>query len=116
PGDLEGAGDAAVADPVRGEPADLLAAKADGPRRGWERARHAVEKRGLARAVGADQPEDLTLAHLEGHLAERGEPTEALGQPGNGQHVRGARRGNARRGPSRPPPTFLASRKRRGGR
>jgi len=38
--------------------------------------REAVEERGLAGAVGADQAEDLALEHVEGHAVERDDSAE----------------------------------------
>src|SRR5262249_7078085 len=86
-GDLEGTGDPAVADGVRRQPGHLLAPEPDRARRRRQRARHAVEQRGLAGAVGADEAEDLALRHLEGDPTEGEDPPEPLGQPPDAQHA-----------------------------
>ena len=39
----------------------------------------AVDQRGLARAVGADETEDLALADVEIHVRDRGQPPEPFG-------------------------------------
>src|SRR5262245_22681949 len=98
-GDLERPRHAAVADLVGGEPAELGAAEPDRPRGGDEGPGDAVEQRGLARAVRADEPEDLALVHLERDLVQGGEPAEALGHAGEAEHA-GASvwRARARRG------------------
>src|SRR5438552_7642796 len=87
PRNLELARDPEVADPVGREAGELLRAEADraGARR--ERARHAVEEGGLARAVRADEAEDLALLHFEGDGVQRGEAAEALREAGDGQHL-----------------------------
>ena len=46
--------------------------------------------RGLARAVGAEQADELALGHLEVDAGERGEVAEALDEP-LGDHSRHAR-------------------------
>jgi hypothetical protein len=53
------------ADAVRRLAADLAALEADRAARGRERAGDQVEGGALARAVGADQAEDLALGELE---------------------------------------------------
>src|SRR3989304_1130875 len=58
----------------------------EGPRRQGQGARDAVERRGLARAVRADEPEDLALAHLERDGVERREAPEPLGEPADREH------------------------------
>ena len=80
PRDLEGAGDAPVADAVGSQPADLGVLEPDGAGGGDQRARHAVEQRGLAGAIGPDEAEDLALADGEGHGVEGGEAPELLGE------------------------------------
>src|SRR5260221_11636054 len=80
PWDLEGAGKPAAADPVRRPAADLLAVEHDRAGARLERAGDHVEGGALARSVRADQPQDLARPHLEGHLADRQESAEALGE------------------------------------
>src|SRR5207245_4711901 len=84
PRNLERTRDPEVADLVGREAGELLRAEAHraGGRR--ERARHAVEEGGLARAVRADEAEDLALLHLEGGGVPRGEAAEALRGAGDG--------------------------------
>src|SRR6185503_19668203 len=50
-------------------PARVEAAHLDRARVGLAQADHAFERRGLARAVRADQPEDLPVLDLEAHAA-----------------------------------------------
>ena len=47
-----------------------------------------LNKRGLAGAVGADEAEDLALAHGEGDILQRDEPAEADGDVLKPQHGR----------------------------
>src|SRR5215468_1397916 len=93
--DLEGAADAAVDDAVRGETGDLAAFEYNRSRRGRKGARQHVEDGALARAVGADQAEDLALIDLEGDVADGRETAETLVQPFDSKHGR-----------ERPPPTW----------
>ena len=69
--DLIGAADALVADAVGGQPADLLACELDRAGRRHVHAGDAVEGRALARAVRADQAEDLALLDVERDVARR---------------------------------------------
>ena len=87
-GDLEGPGDAPVAHGIRGEAPDFPVLEANRAGRRHERAGHAVEARRLARAIGADEPEDLPLLHGEGDSVEGGEAAEPLGQAIDGEHGR----------------------------
>ena len=72
----------------RREPGDLRPLEADRPTRRLKRSGDAVEHRRLAGAVRADQSEDLPLGDLEGHVVQRGEPPEALDEPGHRQERR----------------------------
>src|SRR2546426_6962 len=94
---LEGARDAAVADRVGGEAGDRLAAESDRARGRGEGAGDAVEARRLARAVRADETEDLALADLEGDGVQRREAAEALAQAGDRAHPARARPDRSRR-------------------
>src|SRR4029453_16041528 len=96
PGDLEGAGEPAMADRVRGGARDLVVLEADGAGGRGQRSRDAVETGGLARAVRPDEPEDLALLHLEGDRVERGEAAELLGESGDREHGEGRAGGGGR--------------------
>jgi hypothetical protein len=74
---LEGAGHAGAGDAVGLDPDQVAAAEADGPLLGPVQARQAVEQRGLAGAVGADDGEQLVLADLERHRPQGLETGEA---------------------------------------
>ena len=87
PRDLEGAADAAIDDAVRRAARDLVALEADRARGRRQRAGEHVEDRALARAVRADQAEDLALLDLERHVVDGGEAAEALDQPLDRQHA-----------------------------
>ncbi len=52
-----------------------------------QRAGDQVEDRALARAVGADEPEDLALPHLERYLVDGQETAEALRQALDREHL-----------------------------
>ena len=58
-----------------------------------QEARHAIEQRRLARAVLADEPEDLARRSSRSTLVDRGDAAEALGDTAARQHGRGVRRG-----------------------
>src|SRR5207249_1542128 len=88
PRDLEGAADAAVDDAIRGCARDLRAIEHDRSRRRRKRARQHVEDRALARAVRADQAENLALLDPERHIVDSGEAAEALHQSFYRQHAR----------------------------
>src|SRR6267143_1171734 len=76
--DLEAAGDAAPRALVGRQARDLLAAEHDRAGLVAQRAGDAVDERGLARAVGADEAEALAFGHLETDLRQRGEAAEVL--------------------------------------
>src|SRR4029077_14440354 len=69
-GNLVRAPDAGVRHAVRGQSADLRAAKAHRAGARLQRAGDEIEGRALARAVRADQAEDLALGHLEGDVLD----------------------------------------------
>ena len=69
-----------------GRPGDLVALEADRPRRRRERPRQHVEDRALARAVRADQAENLALIDLERDVADGGEAAETLDQALDDEH------------------------------
>src|SRR4029434_6770221 len=62
---------------------DLLAVERDRAGVVAQRPRHAINERGLAGAVGPDQPEALALRDGQTHLGERHEATESLGDAVN---------------------------------
>src|SRR5262249_56002460 len=64
---LEGARDAEAGDLVRAKMREIAVAKSDGPAHRPVEAGDAVEDRRLARAVGADQPVDLTRLDAAGY-------------------------------------------------
>ncbi len=79
---LERARQAHSRDLVRRPPADVFAAKADRSLAAVDAA-DAVERAGLAGAVGADQREQLAGPHAERHIVEHREPAEAQRQACN---------------------------------
>src|SRR3990170_2134619 len=99
PRDLKAPADAQPGPLMRGKRRDVLPAENQRPPVGPERARDAVDERGLARAVGADEPEALPLPHLQAHVGERPEAAEALRHAPNLQQGRHQRllRWNSRR-------------------
>src|SRR5690606_14135966 len=68
---LEGAHHAPPGDLVAGETVDGLATETDGTARRPVEAADAVEHRGLAGAVGADDGQDLAVADVERHAIDR---------------------------------------------
>ena len=62
-----------------------------------------VEERGLARAVRADEPDQLPGLHVEGHVGNGREPAEALGEPPELEQRHHAPPHAAARGATRPP-------------
>ena len=65
----------------------------------------AVEERGLAGAVGADQPGDLARRHVEGHAVERDDAAEAHRNVAHAQQRAGGARARARRAIALAPPS-----------
>src|SRR5687767_4994936 len=76
--DLEAARDAAPRALPGRQARDLLAVELDRAGVVAQRARDAVDQRGLARAVRPDQPEALAARDSDAHAVERGEAAEAL--------------------------------------
>src|SRR5438874_9202821 len=87
--DLVRAPDARVRHAIRRQSADLAPKKAHRARRGPERTGNQVEGGAFARAVRADEAEDLALGHLEGNVLDGEEAVEALGQPFDTEHLSG---------------------------
>jgi hypothetical protein len=85
---------------VRLAPLDPLTGHRHGARRGDHRAADHVEGGRLARAVGADQRDDLAGVHGEVQRVDRHDTAEALGQPLDDEQRR-ARRGTALAGQQR---------------
>jgi hypothetical protein len=73
---LEGAANADLGDPVRRPVQDAAALHQDVAAGRLVEPRQAVEQRGLAGAVGPDQPEDLALVHVERHAIQRDDAAE----------------------------------------
>ena len=76
---LEGAAHAQPGDLVRGRAGDRLAFEEDVAGLVLVQAAEAVEQRGLAGAVGADQPADVAALDVEAHAVERHDAAEAHG-------------------------------------
>jgi hypothetical protein len=74
-------GHAAEAEPVGG--CDGVPAPANLSGLGLQEARDRAHRRGLARAVAADQSDDLARAHSEGDPIHRGPRAEAMRQAGD---------------------------------
>ena len=85
-GDLEGAADSAIDDPVRGKARDFGAVELHRTRRRLEGAGEHVEDRALARAVGTDQAENLALLDAERHVIDGREAAKPLYQALDFQH------------------------------
>src|ERR1700719_502185 len=85
--DLERARQPAPAHDMRRLARDLGAGEDDRAAARPQRAGDQVEDRALARAVGADEPEDLALPHLARHLVDRHEAAEALRQSLDREHL-----------------------------
>src|SRR5262245_45909865 len=77
--DLEGPTHPHPPDLVRGPPADRVAAEAHLARRVGQSARDHIDERGLARSIGADEPEDLAVLKVEAHLRHSRQSPESLG-------------------------------------
>jgi hypothetical protein len=76
---LEGARDADARATLGRQPVHRLVVEPDLARRRRVEAGDAVEQRRLARAVGADQADDLAALHAEGHVVVGHQAAEALG-------------------------------------
>src|SRR6185436_424868 len=72
--------DALAASLVHGKPGDLFPFEEDSPAVGREQADHHVERRRLARAVGAEQPDDLAALDVEGNGVDNLAALEPLGE------------------------------------
>ena len=82
---LEGARHAEPADLVGPESGDGMAVQQHLARVRRLKAREQIEERGLARAVGTDDADQLARAHLEGDVVVGHEPAEALRHPAHVQ-------------------------------
>ena len=86
---LERAPDAAPVQLERRQPGDVLAVELDAAGVRLDLAKHAVEHRRLARAVGPDHAEDLARHHLERHAVHGQDRAVGLLQPADFQQRRG---------------------------
>src|SRR5271156_2211719 len=86
PRDLEGSSDTTIDDAVWRGPGDLTPSETDRARGRRQGAGQHVEYGALARAVRADQAENLALIDLERHVGDGREATETFGQTGDFQH------------------------------
>ena len=84
-GDLERAAQAAAAEPMRGQPADLLAAEVDPPGVVPQIAADQVEERGLAGAVGTDDRPQVAGLDRQVHAVHGLDAAEVLAQAENGE-------------------------------
>src|SRR5207245_6478077 len=75
---LERSGDAERRDLVGLGPGDLATLEDHAPGRRREDPGDPVEEGGFAGPVGANEREDLTLLHAEGHVIDGHEPAETL--------------------------------------
>ncbi|KAI3478981.1 hypothetical protein L1887_59004 [Cichorium endivia] len=75
-------GDALAHDLVRGQLGDVLALEAHGAAAGARRAAEGHEQRGLARAVGADQRDDLAVVDMQAHAVHGADGAVVGGQIG----------------------------------
>jgi hypothetical protein len=84
--DLKSARDAAVADAIGRQPRNVGAFELDpaGIRR--VEAGDTVKRRALARSIRPDQTEDFALLDREGHIVDRPQGPEPLGEAGHGEH------------------------------
>ena len=80
-GDLVGAGDPLLRDPVGRQPGDVIAVEQDPAGGRPQHAGQAVEEGALAGAVRADHGADLVAPDREIDPVQRGQPAEAHGQP-----------------------------------
>ncbi len=85
---LEGAADADLGDPVRRPLQDALAFHQDVAGARLVEPGQAVEQRGLAGAVRSDQPQDLSLVHVEGYAVQRDDAAEHDADVANRQQGR----------------------------
>src|SRR5690606_11233771 len=71
--------DAAMGDALGAECADAVAGERDAAFAQGQVTRDHVERRGLARAIGAEQAHGFACCEVEGQTVDGGEATEALG-------------------------------------
>ena len=83
---------------IRPEPRDGAAVQQDLARIRRLEAREEVEERGLAGAVGADDPDELSRAHPEGNVVVGDEAAEALRDAAHVQHQGRAQSASEARG------------------
>src|SRR5690606_25159166 len=83
--ELEGAGDAAPRDLVRGQAGNALSRQAYLAAGRRQRAGDQVEHGGLARPVRPDQAEDLAFADVEADIVDGDEAAELLARAGNAE-------------------------------
>src|SRR5437762_11821304 len=83
---LEGAADAEGGDAVRRQPQQRAAAEADVAALRRVEPAQAIEERRLPGAVGADEPDDLAVGHVERDAVERDNAPEAHGEVADGQN------------------------------
>ena len=82
---LEGAPDPEAGAPVRLEAGDVAPVELHHPLGHLDEAREAVEQRGLAGAVGADERGDAGRGNLQRDAVDRLQPPEGLGDPSGDQ-------------------------------
>ena len=85
-GVLEGLDEPGGRDLVRLPAGDVRALPQDHAARRTREAGDEIEQRGLARAVGAEDADDLALHDAERELRDRREAAEALGEPAHFKH------------------------------
>src|SRR5699024_664318 len=78
---LEGPGDTCTGHVVGTSPGWWGTLPGDGPLRGAQHTGKNVEQGGLARTVGADEPDDGSGPHSKPDVVECGESSEAYGYP-----------------------------------
>ena len=93
---LESAADAQFGHAIARQASERAAIEEDAAALEVVQTGEAVEQRGLARAVGADQSYDLSSVHVEGNAIERDDPAKAHRDVADAQQ-----RGRARRAPAR---------------
>src|SRR5229473_2866325 len=94
--DLEGAGEAEAPDAMRPEAVQHGPGERDRAAARPERAGDDVEERGLARAIRADETEDLALSEIEAHVAHRVERAELARRLSDREEGRAGERGHTR--------------------
>jgi hypothetical protein len=84
--DLEGAGESQQGNRVGGLAGDVAPLQGDAPLVRAIVAADQVKERGLARAVGPDDAQQIARADLEAHVAHGSEAAEALGHVLEAEH------------------------------